>query len=127
RASLEGETQICGQISQVETTLRVPLQFAGLQREVQLLCRARTMEIQRSVQRSQARQRQNILQSSAGRVVQGQHRVHARLVEMQVQLVLPVAVDAARRDVELHVADRMQVRAAIRTQRSRSAGQFGAQ
>ncbi len=70
RPRLERKNKISRQLVQIEAALRMPLEFSCLQRKVEVFGGARSVQIEPRIERTQARQRQDIFQGPMGGLVQ---------------------------------------------------------
>ncbi len=124
RRRIEGKFEIRRQIVHVQGALRTAMQGAGIKGQVESLRGAQPAQIHRCRQRAQARHLQQILQRSAGRLVQIQRRIHPFRIEAQLQIIIPLAVDAPRRGADHHVQHGTQMGIAAHPQRRGSAGKL---
>ena len=109
RGRLEIEVEITRQVIDIDIAAGAAVQRPGIDRQLQALGRPGAVQVQRRGQRTQSRQLQQVLQRTAGRLIQLQHGIHAFRIELQVQDIVANPAYAVRIHLDDHIGERAQV------------------
>ena len=119
RGRLQIEVEITRQVIDIDIAAGAAVQRTGIDRQLQALGRPGAAQVQRRGERAQSRQLQQVLQRTAGRLIQLQHGIHAFRIELQVQDIVANPAYAVRIHLDDHIGERAQADCSPQQQRRR--------